>query len=65
MDAGREVFFQGYFTNDDDAAWHPWALSCMVGSDVSSLSHLSVVMVQPGQDRNGNHLGSFVRSGTR
>ena len=27
-------------------AWYPWVLSCKVCSDVSSLSHLSVVMVQ-------------------
>src|SRR6266699_6948289 len=37
----------------------------MVGSDGSSLSHLSLVMVQTSEDRNGNHPGSFVLSGTR
>jgi hypothetical protein len=37
----------------------------MIGLDVSSLRHLSIVMVQPGQDRSGNHPGSFVRWGTR
>src|SRR2546421_4432702 len=40
-------------------------LSCMVVSDGSSLRHLSVVMVQPSQDRNSNHLCCFVQSRTR
>jgi hypothetical protein len=39
---------------------HSW----WVCEDVFALSHLSVVMVQPGQDRNSNHLGSLVRRGS-
>src|SRR5215470_701082 len=45
--------------------WRPLTPSCMVGAEVSSLRHLSVVMVQPGQNRNRNHFASSGRSGTR
>ncbi len=45
--------------------WHNLTLSCMVVSDGSALRHLSVVMVQSGQDRKSNHLCGFVRSRTR
>jgi hypothetical protein len=37
----------------------------LVDSVLPALGHLSVVMVQSGQDRNGNHPASFVCSGTR
>src|SRR5258707_1319919 len=33
-------------------SWCPSTPSCKVGSDGSSLSRLSIVMVQPSQDRN-------------
>ena len=46
-------------------SWHTSTLSCMVDSVVPSLGNLPVVMVQPSQDRNSNHPGSFVLSGTR
>jgi hypothetical protein len=45
--------------------WRPLTHSCMVGADVSSLRRLSIVMVQPGQDRNSNYFASFGHSGTR
>ena len=44
---------------------HSWAFSGMVGAEVSALSHLSIVMVQTDKERNGNHPGSCLRSGTR
>jgi hypothetical protein len=44
---------------------HTSTHSGRVGADVSSLRHLSVVMVQSGQDRNSNYLDSFLWSGTR
>ena len=45
--------------------WHHLTHSCMVGAEVPSLRRLSVVMVQPGQDRNSKHFTSFGRCGTR
>ena|SRR6266849_385834 len=46
-------------------SWHTSTLSWIVDSAFPSLGNLLVVMVQPTQDRNRNHPGSFVLSGTR
>jgi len=45
--------------------WRPSIHLWKVGADISSLRHLSVVMVQSRQNWNSNRLGSCLRSGTR
>jgi hypothetical protein len=46
-------------------SWHTSTLSWIVDSAFPSLGNPLVVMVQPSQDWNSNHPGSFVLSRTR